>query len=224
MTKKFAATYEIDYTHRVVVGVSAPDAETAKQLANDAFDEGTIWNDTEDMPLLFDDYEEVNDETLLFSAEEISEFPEPDSSVKAIKQKEFAFYACMALLAGCCDSARDFARKALPHVAAELSSQQDDAQVTLLDDSLLTSTEALDLARDHNIELSLSLKSGLRATHYLYSEPDGQYFHKDIDGVICEIYPEDFLDTYPDSLGKIWRIEQKVSTKPAPKLSSVVMR
>jgi hypothetical protein len=119
MTKKFAVTYEIDYTHRVVVGVSAPDAETAKQLANDAFDEGTIWNDTEDMPLLFDDYEEVNGETLLFSAEEISEFPEPDSSVKAIKQKEFAFYACQALLAGCCDSAHDFARKALPHVAAE---------------------------------------------------------------------------------------------------------
>jgi hypothetical protein len=208
MTKKFAATYEIDYTHRVVVGVTAPDAETAKQLASNAFDEGTIWNDTEDMPLLFDDYEEVNDETLLFSAEEISEFPEPDSSVKAIKQKEFAFYVCQALLAGCCNSARDFARKALPHVAAELSSQQDDAQATLLDDSLLTSTEALDLARDHNIELSLSLKSGLRATHFLCSEPDGQYFHKDIDGVIREIYPEDFLDTYPDSLGKIWRIDQ----------------
>ena len=89
--------------------------------------------------------------------------------------------------------------------------QQDDAQATLSDDSLLTSTEVLDLARDHNIELSLSLKSGLRATHYLYSEPDGQYFHKDIDGVIREIYPEDFLDTYPDSLGKIWRIDQKVN-------------
>ena len=26
---KFAVTYEIDYTHRVVVGVTAPDAETA---------------------------------------------------------------------------------------------------------------------------------------------------------------------------------------------------
>ena len=35
MTKKFAVTYEIDYIHRVMVGVTAPDAEAAKQLASD---------------------------------------------------------------------------------------------------------------------------------------------------------------------------------------------
>ena len=88
---KFAVTYEIDYTHRVVVGVTAPDAEAAIKLASDAFDEGKIWDDTEEMPLLFDDFEEVEGETLVYSAEQVSEFPEPDASVKAIKQKEFAF-------------------------------------------------------------------------------------------------------------------------------------
>ncbi|WP_051604166.1 hypothetical protein [Methylobacter tundripaludum] len=116
MTTKFAVTYEIDYTHRVVVGVTATDAESAKQLTQTAFDESTIWDNTQNMPLLFDDFEEVNGETLRFSAEEVSGFPEPDASVKAIKQKEFAFYACQALLAGETDSARNFAKQALPHL------------------------------------------------------------------------------------------------------------
>ena len=125
-TKKFAVTYEIDYTHRVVVGVTAQDAEAAIKLANDAFDEGSIWDDTKEMPLLFDDFEEVDGETLRFSAEGVSEFPEPDSSVKAIKQKEFAFKACQAFLAGEIDTARDFAMKAMPNVAVALSPEQDD--------------------------------------------------------------------------------------------------
>jgi hypothetical protein len=129
--KKFAVTYEIGYTHRVVVGVIAPDAEAAKQLASDAFDEGSIWDDTEKMPLLFDDFEESAVETLLYSTQEVSGFPEPDASVKAIKQKESAFKACQASLVGELDTARDFAGKALPHVVAELSSRQDDAQAAL---------------------------------------------------------------------------------------------
>ena len=98
MTKKFAVTYEIDYTHRVVVGVTAPNAEIAKQLASDAFDQGSIWDSTQEMPLLFDDFEEVDGETLCFSAEEVLEFPEPDASVNAIKEKEFAFCACRLCL------------------------------------------------------------------------------------------------------------------------------
>ena len=85
MTKKFADTYEIDYTHRVMVGVTAQDAEAAKQLASDAFAEGTLWDDTEAMPLLFDDYEEVDGETLRFSAEEVSNFPAADASVQALR-------------------------------------------------------------------------------------------------------------------------------------------
>jgi hypothetical protein len=114
--KKFAVSYTIDYTHRVIVGVTASDAPAAEKIASDAFDEGSIWNNTENMPLLFDDYEEVPDETLCFFSEEVSDFPKPDSSVKELKKREFAFYACQALLAGDTNSARDFAKKALPHV------------------------------------------------------------------------------------------------------------
>ena len=114
--KNFAVSYAIDYQHRVVVGVTAPDSKSALEIASNAFDQGAIWDNTPEMPLLFDDYEEVEGETLRFDSEEVSEFPEPDSSVIEIKRKEFAFYACQALLAGEVNTARDFARKALPNI------------------------------------------------------------------------------------------------------------
>ena len=112
--KKFAVSYAIDYVHRVVVGVTAADSNSAIAIASQAFDEGLIWDDTSEMPLLFDDYEEIDGETLRYTAEEVSEFPEIDSSVKHINEKQFAFYACQALLSGDIESARGFARQALP--------------------------------------------------------------------------------------------------------------
>ena len=114
-------------------------------LASDAFDEGEIWDDTEEMPLLFDDFEEVEGETLVYSAEQVSEFPEPDASVKAIRQKEFAFMACQALLAGQIDEARDFAMKAMPHVADALTTKVNSLAFQT-EDSCLTSTEVIELA------------------------------------------------------------------------------
>jgi len=116
--KKFAVSYTIDYKHRVVVGVSAITSELAIDTASKAFDEGSIWDDTPDMPLLFDDYEEVESETLQFSSEEIQAFPEPDSSVKQLKANQFAFYCAQALLAGETSIAIEFAQKALPHLDA----------------------------------------------------------------------------------------------------------
>lgn len=117
-SKKFAVTYTIDYQHRVVVGVTSSDQSTAIQIASNAFDEGVIWDDTPEMPLLFDDYEEVEGEILEFTAEEIQSFPEPDSSVKQLKANQFAFYCVQALLSGEMDSAFEFAKKALPQFAA----------------------------------------------------------------------------------------------------------
>jgi 1,2-phenylacetyl-CoA epoxidase PaaB subunit len=115
--KKFAVTYTIDYQHRVVVGVTASDQNAAVQIASNAFDEGVIWDDKPDLPLLFDDYEEVEGETLEFSAEEVQSFPEPDSSVKQLKANQFAFYCAQALLSGEMESALEFAKKALPQFA-----------------------------------------------------------------------------------------------------------
>ncbi|MDO9104703.1 MAG: hypothetical protein Q7U57_07050 [Methylovulum sp.] len=111
---KYVVTYEIDYKHRVVIGVTSESEETAVQVAKQAFDEGIIWDDTEKMPLLYDDYEEVDGETLVFYAEKITEYPKVDSSVIAMKEKEFAFQACRALLAGEIESAMKLAGNACP--------------------------------------------------------------------------------------------------------------
>ena len=165
------------------------------------------------MPLLFDDFEEVEGETLVYSAEQVSEFPEPDASVKAIRQKEFAFKACQALLAGQIDEARDFAMKAMPHVADALTTKVS-SLVFQTEDSCLTSTEVIELAKDHDLKLSL-YSAGIRFMHYLTSIPGGQYLHATMDGIIRKINPEDFLDTYPDSLGKIWRLHaREIAIKP----------
>lgn len=98
MNKKFVVSYELDYVHRVMVGVTAEDAEAAKNIAAAAFDAGTIWDDTEEMPLLFDDYEEVEGNTLRFCAEAVADFPAPESSVAEIKRRAAAEATCRVLI------------------------------------------------------------------------------------------------------------------------------
>lgn len=109
--KKFNVTYEIDYVHRVTIGVEAQDAHTALNKAEQAFDQGFIWDDT-DLPLLYDDFNEKDGESLDFTAQEVSDFPEPDESVKEIKRRQFAFDACLTLLAGDFDTAMSLASQA----------------------------------------------------------------------------------------------------------------
>jgi hypothetical protein len=50
MTQHFVVSYEIDYVHRVSVGVEAESPEAAQQIAEQAFNEATIWEDTAAMP------------------------------------------------------------------------------------------------------------------------------------------------------------------------------
>jgi hypothetical protein len=95
---KFIVTYEINYVHRVQVGFLATDKDAAILSAKEAFDNGTIWDDTHEMPLLYDQYIEVGDDSLTFSAEPVSDFPEPDESIIDIRRKEQAFTDCDSLL------------------------------------------------------------------------------------------------------------------------------
>ena len=60
----FVVSYEIDYVHRVSVGITAESPESAQQIAEQAFNDGTIWDDTAAMPLLSDEYLESGDESL----------------------------------------------------------------------------------------------------------------------------------------------------------------
>ena len=62
MKQKFVVSYVIDYIHQVSVGIEAQDQAEAQQIAEQAFNEALIWDDTETMPLLSDDYHEVRRE------------------------------------------------------------------------------------------------------------------------------------------------------------------
>lgn len=111
--KKFNVTYEIDYVHRVMVGIEAQNKQAAQAQAEQAFNQGVIWDDTEAMPLLYDDFDEKEGESLIFTAQEVSDFPEPDDSVKEIKRRQFAFDACRQLLDGQFETAMLAAAQAL---------------------------------------------------------------------------------------------------------------
>lgn len=81
----FMVGYSLDHTHRVVVGIRAASADAACAIARAAFDAGTLWDDTPDMPLLYDDYEELDGQVLSFDATSIATWPVADVSVRALK-------------------------------------------------------------------------------------------------------------------------------------------
>ncbi|MBR8024564.1 hypothetical protein KDX27_28070 [Burkholderia cenocepacia] len=81
----FMVGYSLDHTHRVVVGIRAASADAACAIARAAFDAGTLWNDTPNMPLLYDDYEELDGEVLDFDATSIATWPPADVSVRTAR-------------------------------------------------------------------------------------------------------------------------------------------
>ncbi|THD11384.1 hypothetical protein [Metallibacterium scheffleri] len=83
---KFVVSYELPYVHHVRVGIEAEDAERARAAAEDLFNSADLWNDTPDMPLLMDEYEEDGDAgtVLEFEAVHVEEWPDIDGSVKEI--------------------------------------------------------------------------------------------------------------------------------------------
>ncbi|MBU9477994.1 hypothetical protein [Burkholderia multivorans] len=81
----FMVGYSFDHTHRVVVGIRAASARAACAVARAAFDTGTLWDDTPDMPLLYDDYEELDGQVLDFDATSVAMWPPADVSVHAAR-------------------------------------------------------------------------------------------------------------------------------------------
>ena len=98
MKQKFVVSYEIEYVHRVSVGIEAQDQAEAQQIAEQAFNEALIWDDTETLPLLSDDYFESGDESMVWECEQVEQFPEPDHSVKQLKKEQAAFRVCRGLI------------------------------------------------------------------------------------------------------------------------------
>ena len=96
----YVVEYELPYSHRVQVGVYADSAETAGQKAELAFNEGTIWDDTPEMPLLYDDFEETGDAGVALKFNVVGQcevFPEPDGCVTAIRRDDAGRNALAAL-------------------------------------------------------------------------------------------------------------------------------
>ncbi|WP_235048846.1 hypothetical protein [Methylomonas sp. MK1] len=98
VNRLFVVSYEIDYVHRVSVGITADNPEAAQQLAEQAFDDATIWDDTAAMPLLSDEYLESGDESLIWECVAVEQLPEPDYSVRQLKQEQAAMRVCRGLV------------------------------------------------------------------------------------------------------------------------------
>ncbi len=99
---KYVIQYTLPYEHRVMVGIEAESRTEAIARANELFDQGDIWDDTKEVPLLYDDFEETSDAgiPLEFTVEDevTGDWPEPDASVKEVRRREAAFLATRLLI------------------------------------------------------------------------------------------------------------------------------
>jgi hypothetical protein len=98
MKQKFVVSYQLDYVHSVSVGIEAQDQAEAQLIAEQAFNEALIWDDTETLPLLSDDYYEAGDESMVWECEPVEHYPEPDHSVRQLKKEQAAFRVCRGLI------------------------------------------------------------------------------------------------------------------------------
>jgi hypothetical protein len=99
---KFVVQYTLPYEHCVQVGIEAASPEAAIQQAEALFEEGEIWQDTPEIPLIYDDYVEISNAgaPLVFTieSEALNHWPEPDDSVRAIRRREAAFAAARLIV------------------------------------------------------------------------------------------------------------------------------
>ncbi len=97
--KRYVVEYALDYEHRVQVGIEARSPEEAVRKAERAFDRGSLWQDSERRPLLFDDYEERDGRTLEFNVVAVVDaWPAPDASVLRLRREASAMRACRLLV------------------------------------------------------------------------------------------------------------------------------
>lgn len=111
--KKFKVSYRLTYDHVVSFGIEADSHDEAIEKAQQAFDDGRIWDNTPEMPLLYDEYEEHDDNVLEFTAEDVvgNQFV-VEASANTVLMHRNAVAACHALLDGNPEDAKRLARKA----------------------------------------------------------------------------------------------------------------
>lgn len=97
--KRYIVQYELEYEHRVQVGIKAKSPKEAIKKGRQAFENGTIWDDSKAMPLLFDDYEETDGHPLEFEVvAKVDAWPAPDFSVVQWRRNTAALRACRLLV------------------------------------------------------------------------------------------------------------------------------
>ena len=99
--QKYIVEYTIPYIHRVWVGIEANSDVDALEAAKVHFSDASIWDDTEELPLLYDEYDETDAPgvPVEFSiVDTVEDWPEADYSVKTLRSRNAAFRACETLL------------------------------------------------------------------------------------------------------------------------------
>ena len=106
---KFLVEYTLPYEHVVRVGITAKDAQAAEAEADRLFKAGDLWNNTSDVPVLYDEYEETGDAgvALEFRAPPVDDFPPADMSIKTVTAKETALRAARLLVVAYADGAKN---------------------------------------------------------------------------------------------------------------------
>jgi hypothetical protein len=99
---KYSVQYTLPYDHLVQVGIEAESQNAAIAEGQALFDQGEIWDDTAEVPLLVDDYVETSNVEVplnfTIEGECESEWPMPDSSVIRMRQQNAAFRAALLLV------------------------------------------------------------------------------------------------------------------------------
>lgn len=97
---KYVVEYSLPYEHIVRVGITAESPEEATKLAMQAFHAATLWDNTPERPLLYDEYEESGDTgaPLEFTATPVAAWPKADLSVAKIAQNNCALDAARLLV------------------------------------------------------------------------------------------------------------------------------
>lgn len=98
--KKLIVEYPLPYAHVVQVGITADTHEEAIAKAEALFDEDTIWNNTPDVPLLMDEYEEVGNAGVALEFEVVDEvevWPEKSWSVREAERDQRVLEVCRTL-------------------------------------------------------------------------------------------------------------------------------
>jgi hypothetical protein len=94
----YVVTRETDAVHRLSVGVAAATADAARLSVEAAFNAGTLGDDTAEMPLLSDGYEDVRRGSPRWRVEAVAHCPPQDRSVTQRYAFSQAQRACRALV------------------------------------------------------------------------------------------------------------------------------